>query len=384
MELEKPEWLGQMEAILETLNEGVLIADDCDKVVFVNSVFQEMTGISSDAIVGRDAVHDYYSPEDYAIIQERRTKTRQTGRSREEFFLPRKDGSHLPVIMSARALEDPDGRQFAIVTFTDISEQKTAEAQLRAANARLEDRQKEIEEDLVLAARVQQSLAPKSVIWGAIQVEAFYHPVRTIGGDFGLVSPLDEQHLNLMVCDVSGHGIGSALVANRIYTEMTTQLQSSIPLGEMMRHLNAFVRRSIGSSVFFFTAAAARLDHGGRRMVFAGAGHPPAMIVAPGQEPRLLESRSTVLGALHDAVGMEATLDVDLDRGDRIVLYTDGFTDVFDSTGDMLGVEGLQKIVREAAMLPFSEMKQAILNGVAEWRLGPTADDLSLVLAEIL
>jgi len=383
LELEKPEWLGQMEAILETLNEGVLIADDCDKVVFVNSVFQEMTGISSDAIVGRDAVHDYYSPEDYAIIQERRTKTRQTGRSREEFFLPRKDGTRLPVIMSARALEDPDGRQFAIVTFTDISEQKTAEAHLRAANARLEDRQKEIEEDLVLAARVQQSLAPKSVIWGAIQVEAFYHPVRTIGGDFGLVSPLDEQHLNLMVCDVSGHGIGSALVANRIYSETMTQLQNGVPLGDMMRQLNSFVMRNIGGSVFFFTLAAARVDRSGRRMIFAGAGHPPVMVVQPGEEPRLLESRSMVLGALPNAVAEEATLDVDLHAGDRIVLYTDGITDVFDSRGEMLGVEGVQKFVRETALLPFREMKQGILDRVAAWREGPPSDDMSLVLVKV-
>jgi sigma-B regulation protein RsbU (phosphoserine phosphatase) len=383
LELEKPEWLAQMEAILETLNEGVLIADDCDKVVFVNSVFEEMTGFSREVVIGRDAVHDYYSPEDYAIIQERRNKTRQRGRSREEFFLPRKDGSRLPVIISARALEDPDGRQFAIITFTDISEQKTAEAQLRAANAQLEDRQKEIEEDLVLAARVQQSLAPKSVIWGAIQVEAFYHPVRTIGGDFGLVSPLDEQHLNLMVCDVSGHGIGSALVANRIYSETMTQLQNGAPLGDMLRQLNSFVMRNIGSSVFFFTLAAARVDRSGRRMIFAGAGHPPVMVVQPGEEPRLLESRSMVLGALPNAVAEEATLDVDLQAGDRIVLYTDGITDVFDSRGEMLGVEGVQKFVRETALLPFGEMKQGILDRVAAWREGPPSDDMSLVLVEV-
>jgi sigma-B regulation protein RsbU (phosphoserine phosphatase) len=383
LESEKPEWLAQMEAILETLNEGVLIADDCDKVVFVNSVFEEMTGFSREVVIGRDAVHDYYSPEDYAIIQERRNKTRQRGRSREEFFLPRKDGSRLPVIISARALEDPDGRQFAIITFTDISEQKTAEAQLRAANVQLEDRQKEIEEDLVLAARVQQSLAPKSVIWGAIQVEAFYHPVRTIGGDFGLVSPLDEQHLNLMVCDVSGHGIGSALVANRIYSETMTQLQNGAPLGDMLRQLNSFVMRNIGSSVFFFTLAAARVDRSGRRMIFAGAGHPPVMVVQPGEEPRLLESRSMVLGALPNAVAEEATLDVDLQAGDRIVLYTDGITDVFDSRGEMLGVEGVQKFVRETALLPFGEMKQGILDRVAAWREGPPSDDMSLVLVEV-
>jgi sigma-B regulation protein RsbU (phosphoserine phosphatase) len=254
---------------------------------------------------------------------------------------------------------------------------------LRDANARLEERQMEIEEDLALAARVQQSLAPKSIIWGGLRVDTYYQAVRSIGGDFGLVSPLDAQYLNLLVCDVSGHGIGSALVANRIYTETATQLSNGVPLGAMLQQLNRFVMQSIGGSVFFFTLAAARIDRDGRRMVFAGAGHPPAMIVSPGQEPRLLESRSMVLGALPDAVDREATLEVDLEPGDRVVLYTDGITDVFNSVGEMLGVPGVQKFVRETSLLPFSEMKQGILDRVAEWREGPAVDDVSIVLLEV-
>jgi PAS domain S-box-containing protein len=299
LDIEKPEWLGQMEGILETLNEGVLISDDCDRVLFVNSVFEEMTGLPRQAIIGREAVREYYSPEDYALLQERRNKTRQTGRSRQEFFLPRKDGSRLPVVISGRALKNPDGRQFAIVTFTDISEQKDAEAQLRAANKLLEDRQKEIEEDLALAARVQQSLSPKSMVWAGMRVETHYHPVRTIGGDLGLVSPQGDDHLNLLVCDVSGHGIGSALVANRIYTETVAQLRRDAPLGDVLQYLNRFVMKDISSiTAFCFTMAAARVERSGRHMTFAGAGHPPAMVVQPGGAPRLLVSNSMVLGAL--------------------------------------------------------------------------------------
>jgi serine phosphatase RsbU (regulator of sigma subunit) len=82
-------------------------------------------------------------------------------------------------------------------------------------------------------------------------------------------------------------------------------------------------------------------------------------------------------------VGTEATLDVALEAGDRIVLYTDGITDVFDSRGEMLGVEGVQKIVRETSLLPFKQMKQGILDLVAEWRDGPATDDVSLVLVEV-
>jgi PAS domain S-box-containing protein len=383
VEIEKPEWLQQMEGILETLNEGVLIADDCDHVVFVNSVFEEMTGVMSAEIIGRDAGKHFYTPEEYAVLQERRDRARTDGRIRHEFILPTKSGGRIPVVISARALEDPDGRQYAIVTFTDISEQKSAQAQLFEANKQLEARHKEIEEDLALAARVQQSLAPKSLIWGGLNVQTYYHPVRTIGGDFGLVSPLDDEHLNLLVCDVSGHGIGSALVANRIYSETMTQLRNGAPLADMLRGLNRFVMQNIGSSVFFFTLAAARIDRDGRRMVFAGAGHPPAMIARAGEEPILLESRSMVLGALPNAVDSEATLEVDLEAGDRVVLYTDGITDVFNSQGEMLGVEGVQKYVRETSELPFGEMKQGILDRVANWREGPPSDDMSLVLVDI-
>ena len=383
MEFEPPEWLAQIEGILETLNEGVIIADDCPQIIFANTNFEEMTGIPRSEFIGSN-FDRVFTPEEAETLNNQRQRGMQAGHNRFEFVLPRHDGSRLPVIVSARSVEDPDGRRFAIVTFIDISDQKRAEASLRTANKQLEERQKEIEEDLVLAARVQQSLAPKSLVWGSVHVETYYHPVRTIGGDFGLVTPLNHDSLNLLVCDVSGHGIGSALVANRIYAETMTQLRNGAPLATMLRQLNRFVMHNIGSSVFFFTIAAAQLDRAGRRLLFAGAGHPPGMIAHAGAEPRLLESRSMVLGALPDAVGTEATLDVTLEAGDRIVLYTDGITDVFNSSGDMLGVEGVQKIVRETSLLPFKQMKQGILDLVAEWRDGPATDDVSLVLVEVL
>jgi serine phosphatase RsbU (regulator of sigma subunit) len=342
-----------------------------------------MTDFSPEDIVGTE-LFKFYTKEEADFIVEQRERNYRNRHNRFEFVVPRRNGTRLPVIISAKIVEDPDGRNWVIITFTDISEQKHAEQELRDANRMLEERQREIQEDLLLAARVQQSLAPKSLSWGGVRVETFYHPVRTIGGDFGLVSALDNEYLNLLVCDVSGHGIGSALVANRIYTEMMTQLRSGSALGPMLSQLNRFVMQNIGSSVFFFTVAAARIDRAGRRMIYAGAGHPPIMIARDGEEPKLLESRSMVLGALPDAVDGEATLDVDLQAGDRVVLYTDGITDVFDSRGQMLGVEGVQKFVRETSLLPFHEMKQGILDRVAEWREGPPTDDVSLVLVDVL
>jgi sigma-B regulation protein RsbU (phosphoserine phosphatase) len=379
---ERPQSLQQMEPILETLNDGVVIADESDQILFVNTVFEEMTGIPRSEIIGHDARQLYDRAEEFALTQAFRQKILEMGRSREEFLLPTKGGGRLPVVASVRVTRRPEGGSFAVATLTDISEQKRTEDKLRAANARLAEYRREIERDLVLAARVQQSLAPKPILWGGLRVDTFYQPARRIGGDFGLVAPFNEEHLNLLVCDVSGHGISSALIANRIYLETITLLCNRAPLADMLRQLNSLVIQNVGVSGFFFTLAAARINRGGRTMEFAGAGHPPAMIVQPGAEPRLLPSRSMILGTLPDAVGADATLYTEIEPGDRIVLYTDGLTDVFDSRGEMLKVEGLQNFIREAALLPFDEMKQSILDRVAAWRDGPPVDDESLVLVE--
>jgi phosphoserine phosphatase RsbU/P len=379
---EKPQSLQQMGPILETLNDGVVIADESGQILFVNSVFEEMTGILRGEIIGRDAGHLYDRAEEFALAQAFHRKSLEVGRSREEFVLPTKGGGRLPVVVSVRALHAPEGGRFAIVTLTDISDQKRTEEKLRTANAQLEDYRRKTEQDLLLATRVQQNLAPKPMLWGCLRVDTFYQPARRIGGDFSLVAPV-EEHLNLLVCDVSGYGISSALVAQRIYLETLRLLGDRAPLVDMLRQLNSLEIQNVGVAGFFFTLAAARVDHGGTSMEFAGAGHPPAMIVKPGAAPKLLRSRSMVLGTLPDAVDAEPTLYAQLEPGDRIVLYTDGLTDVFDRRGEMLGVEGVRNFVGESALLPFSEMKQGILNGVAAWCDGPLVDDVTLVLVEV-
>jgi PAS domain S-box-containing protein len=379
--MDKPEWLIGMEAVLEVLNEGVVITNEHQQILYVNSRFIEMTGISRQDLSGSYA-SQFYSPQEWDFVARQINAGFQHGHNRYAFVLPRKDGGRLPVIISSRTLPH-SGRKFGIVTFTDISEQVRVTEELRSANAKLQNRQMEIEEDLRLAARVQNSLAPRSLVWGTMSVDAFYHPVHSIGGDFALVNSLDQDHLSLLVCDVSGHGIGSALVANRIYSETTAHLRSGMPFLEMFRKLNRFLIEDIAGSGMFVTLAAARIDAQRRSMVFAGAGHPPAMLARQGQGPLLLESRSMILGAFPEAVDATTNQEVQLESDDRIVLYTDGITEVFNSRGEMLGIEGVQEIVRQTSSLPPHEMKQGILDGVAAWREGSPTDDVSLMLVHV-
>jgi len=381
IETQKPEWLTQMETVLEVLNEGVVIADDDHRILFANSRFVDMTGIPRQDLIGF-APSCFYTSQEMEFLRQQIDVAFRAGHNRYAFVLPRKGGGRLPVIISSRTLQN-SGSRFGIVTFTDISEQVRAEQELRSANVALQKRQMEIEEDLRLAARVQNSLAPRSLVWDTMSVDAFYHPVHSIGGDFALVNSTDQEHLSLLVCDVSGHGIGSALVANRIYSETTTHLRSGMPFLDMFGELNRFLIEDIAGSGMFVTVAAARIDVDRRRMVFAGAGHPPAMVSRRGQNPVLLESRSMILGALPDAVDVTTSLEVQLEPDDRILLYTDGITEVFNSRGEMLGIAGVQEIVRQTSSLPAREMKQGILDRVAAWREGPPTDDVSLMLVHV-
>jgi len=374
-------WLVQVGCVLESLNQGVIINDSDRRIVFANSMFLEMIQTSSENLLGRN-VADLFPPEDVPRLIEHIAHREETGRAQFEFYIPQAGGGRLPVAVTSKLVKSSDGQPFGIVTATDISEQKRIELELRSANAQLLDRQRQIELELQLAERVQQSLAPRTLAWEGISVETHYQAAWSIGGDFGLIAP-KKEYLDVLLCDVSGHGISSALVANRIYSEVLTQIERPEGLDAILGNLNQFVLKTLGSSSFYFTVAAIRLNHHRRSLQFIGTGHPPAIIIRQGSSPRLVESRNKVLGLFDDALEQEPGTEVELNLGDRVLIYTDGLTEAFNFQGEMLGIEGLAEIAKDTGNLPLSEMKQQILNRVAEWRSGPADDDVSFVLLEI-
>jgi PAS domain S-box-containing protein len=379
--IQNPTWLRQMESILEELNEGVLIIDDQLRVIFANEALirlgryerREIQGHTPDAIFPR---------EDLPYIMRQHELGQRYGRHRNEFYFPRKDGEKIPAIFSSRIIKGPDGKEYGLITITDISAQKHVEEQLRESNALLEKRQLEIEAELSLAARVQQSLAPRSLVWNNLAIEAYYSPTRIIGGDFGVIHPQGNEFLNIVMCDVSGHGIGSALVANRIYSETLHELERKAGPGTLLQRLHKFVYDRLAADGFCFTMAAVRFSQHGHRVTFAAAGHPPAMIVSDGVL-RLHGSQNGILGCLAETAPSDAADEIDLATGDRLVLYTDGLVEVFNRSHEMLAVEGLAKLVRESATQSLPRMKQTILDGVTTWRSGSLADDISLMIIEL-
>src|SRR5580704_1964017 len=193
--IETPDWLREMETILEELNEGVVVVDDQLRVIFANEALRRMGHFERDEIQGRtpDAI---FPSEDLPYIKRQHESGHRYGRNRTEFYFPRKDGGKIPAIFSGRVIQGPDKQDYVLLTVTDISAQKGIEEQLRESNSLLQKQQDEMDAELALAAHVQQSLAPHDLIWKNLAVEAYYSPARTIGGDFGVVFPQgdDSQH----------------------------------------------------------------------------------------------------------------------------------------------------------------------------------------------
>ena len=102
-----------------------------------------MIGIPAGELIGRK-VMDMYPPEDAATLRNRILQRQTDGHSQYEFYLPQAGGGRLPVLVTARQIEDPDGNVFAVITATDITEQKRAENALREANAQLEKRHQDV------------------------------------------------------------------------------------------------------------------------------------------------------------------------------------------------------------------------------------------------
>src|SRR5260370_13381064 len=101
--MEKLEWLTQIEAVLEVLNEGVVVADDRNRILFANSRFLEMTGFSRHELIGNNA-SSFYSSQEWASLMPQIDIVFRSGHNRYSFVLPHNAGGRLPVIIIARII----------------------------------------------------------------------------------------------------------------------------------------------------------------------------------------------------------------------------------------------------------------------------------------
>jgi phosphoserine phosphatase RsbU/P len=180
--------------------------------------------------------------------------------------------------------------------------------------------------ELEAAARMQRKILPPSLpSHASLQFAAHYQTSRHAGGDYYDVMDLDEDRFGVMVADVSGHGAPAAIVMAMMRTALHAYSAAPDEPSAVLTFLNEHFDYLHGSAMFA-TALYAVLHADSRTVQLSCAGHPPPLISRPSQGVTTLPVDAVTPLLLMD-LGAVPTTTHQLQRGDRLLLYTDGVTE---------------------------------------------------------
>ena len=257
------------------------------------------------------------------------------------------------------------------------------EASTVLENARLlvEERAKQqMEEELKLARTIQQSLLPgKLPSDGWMRAAASSVASREVGGDYYDVTAVDPRCWCVVVADVSGKGVGSALLASLLQGALITA--TGVPEGLMRRvvRLNQFLLDRTGGEKYatlFYS-----LLHDSGVFSYVNAAQCPPIVMRGNGERVELEATGMPVGLME---GAEFTVEsLLLAPGDRVVIYSDGVTEAQNLEREFFGKKRLKEILGKHAGEPCSAIHDAIQEGVAAFTEGaPQSDDITVVVLE--
>jgi serine phosphatase RsbU (regulator of sigma subunit) len=198
-----------------------------------------------------------------------------------------------------------------------------------------------LDEELRLAARLQQDFLPKSLPQvGKVHFHTLFRPAGYVSGDLYDVMRLDEHHVGFYMADAVGHGMPAALLTmflkNALITkEITPSGYRLLPPGQSMARLNAALVDQNLSQATFATALYGSIDTQTLRLTFARGGHPSPILITGDGRLTALEADGSLLGIFPGEQFAETS--VDLKPGDRVFVYSDGIEVAFsgDETTDM-------------------------------------------------
>jgi sigma-B regulation protein RsbU (phosphoserine phosphatase) len=248
-------------------------------------------------------------------------------------------------------------------------------------NARLVARERErqrMEQEINIARDIQQNLLPRNFRdYSYLSVVGCNFPCFSVGGDYFDVFPLGERRTAFLIADVSGKGLGAALL-----TSMLQGVISGMTLGTdpalLFNHLNRFLcnHAEVGRYATMFFGI---LDEQGA-LDYINAGHPsPILIRRNGSADEAFTEGSFPVGLVPEAE--YATARVKLEPGDTLVLFSDGVTEAMDPQEDMFGMPRLVKLLTGHNETPLDELQKVVLEAVENFARGTSqADDLTLLL----
>jgi sigma-B regulation protein RsbU (phosphoserine phosphatase) len=201
-------------------------------------------------------------------------------------------------------------------------------------------------------------------------------PCHAVGGDYFDVFPIDDDHTAILIADVSGKGLGAALLATMIHGALSGMAIGADP-ARLFNHLNRFLceHAEVGRYATMFFG----VIHSDGTLEFIKAGHPSPLILRGGEVSDLYYGGSFPVGLLPDATFTSST--VKLQLGDTLVLFSDGITEAEDPEENLFGVPRLREVLMGQQSAPLDHLQKLVLESVERFTAGASqSDDMTLLV----
>ena len=236
--------------------------------------------------------------------------------------------------------------------------------------------------EMVIAARIQTSILPRSITVAGFEITAKMLTASEVGGDYYDVLTVDKGCW-IAIGDVSGHGLTAGLVMMMVQTGVATLVRSQpdAPPAQVIKTLNRVLFENIHDRLEaerHMTLSLLRYDGAGAFRV-AGAHMDAVCWRAATQTTEMFGTSGTFLAITDDIDQVNVEQDWQLEKGDLMILLTDGVTEAEDSAGKPFGYEGVLEILQSYATKPVQAIQSAVLDAVIKH--SPTlADDCTILV----
>ncbi len=357
----------RLDAALESIGDGIIITKDDGTIQYVNPAFERLTGYSRPEVLGRNPRVLQSGRHDRTFYQ-RMWRAVASGETwHGEFVDRRKDGRPYDAESTISQIRDAEGRAIGYVGVQrDISERK------RAAT---------VTEQLRLARSIQQNFFPKtSPVVPGFDLAGASYPAEETGGDYYDYFRMPAGRVGVVVADVSGHGLGPALVMSQTRAYLQALLPLGLDVGELATRLNDFLLAD-SQEARFVTLFLAQLDPCDGSFVYASAGH-RCYVLGPGEEVQPLDATSVPLGILPGGVPSASART--LQPGQIVVFPTDGVEDTESPQGVPFGIERTLDVVRANRHRSAAEIVEALYLSVRSFAQDtPQVDDVTVVVLKV-
>ena len=235
----------------------------------------------------------------------------------------------------------------------------------------------EIQKELDVARKIQLSILPSGFPeLPTFRVAARYVPMTSVAGDFYEFLVADQTQAGLLIADVSGHGVPSALIASMVKLAASSQKEHVAHPANLLKGMNSALCGNTQNQ--FVTAAYVHLDARKKEMKYSAAAHLPMLLLRKG-EVTTVEENGLMLAAFDFADYSTAVYP--LLPGDRLVLYTDGIVEAEDAKEEQYGHERLCDVLKQSAGMTPGEVADLILHQVQQWA-AKQEDDRTLLICD--